>query len=230
MSVIAHAIGFALANSSLAIAIILNIMAYYTIICCLIDLVRHMRNKAEADDLKEKKEQFEAEIYPQALNEKDDLPIDGYYGDDPQGVEHMDLEKDLIKKIQAEDKELDMKEKKKKGDDQLTEENNDDYQADHYDLDEKEFNVRSSMINKKKPEPKIEADEIPTLNHSQNRRKKKEVAKQPEPKYEGNTEDQIMMGRSKVSEDSNVDVNDGLLKQRENDKYRRKVGTNDLNV
>jgi hypothetical protein len=29
----------------------------------------------------------------------------------------MDLEKDLIKKIQAEDKELDMKEKKKKGDD-----------------------------------------------------------------------------------------------------------------
>ena len=64
MSVIAHAIGFALANSSLAIAIILNIMAYYTIICCLIDLVRHMRNKAEADDLKEKKEQFEAEIYP----------------------------------------------------------------------------------------------------------------------------------------------------------------------
>jgi hypothetical protein len=55
MSVIAHAIGFALANCSLAIAIILNIMAYYTIICCLIDLVRHMRNKAEADDLKEKK-------------------------------------------------------------------------------------------------------------------------------------------------------------------------------
>lgn len=142
----------------------------------------------------------------------------------------MDLEKDLIKKIQAEDKELDMKEKKKKGDDQLTEENNDDYQADHYDLDEKEFNVRSSMINKKKPEPKIEADEIPTLNQSQNRRKKRQVTKQPEPKYEGNTEDQIMMGRSKVSEDSNVDVNDGLLKQRENDKYRRKVGTNDLNV
>lgn len=52
MSVITHAIGFALANSSLAIAIILNIMAYYTIICCLIDLVRHMKNKAEADDLK----------------------------------------------------------------------------------------------------------------------------------------------------------------------------------
>jgi len=85
----------------------------------------------------------------------------------------MDLEKDLIKKIQAEDKELDLKEKKKKGDDELTEENNDDYQADHYDLDEKEFNVRSSMINKKKSESKIEADEIPTLNQSQNRRKKR---------------------------------------------------------
>lgn len=52
MSVVAHAVGFALANSSLAIAIILNIMAYYTIICCLIDLVRHMKNKAEADDIK----------------------------------------------------------------------------------------------------------------------------------------------------------------------------------
>lgn len=50
MSVIAHAIGFALANSSLAIGIILNIMAYYTIICCLIDLVRHLRNKAEEAD------------------------------------------------------------------------------------------------------------------------------------------------------------------------------------
>ena len=49
LSIVAHAIGFVLANSTLVIAIILNIMAYYTILCCLIDLVRHMKNKAEQD-------------------------------------------------------------------------------------------------------------------------------------------------------------------------------------
>lgn len=82
MSVVAHAVGFALANSSLAIAIILNIMAYYTIICCLIDLVRHMKNKAEADDIKQKQQQLQAEIDPALFNEKDELPMDGQYGED----------------------------------------------------------------------------------------------------------------------------------------------------
>lgn len=52
MSVLAHGIGFLLANSSLAIAIILNIMAYYTIVCCIIDLIRHMKSKAEVDEIK----------------------------------------------------------------------------------------------------------------------------------------------------------------------------------
>lgn len=33
----------------------------------------------------------------------------------------MDLQKDLIKKIQAQDKQLGLKEKKKRGDDELTE-------------------------------------------------------------------------------------------------------------
>lgn len=55
MSIMAHGIGFLLANCSLAIAIILNLMSYYTIICCIVDLVRHIKNKAEADDIKEKK-------------------------------------------------------------------------------------------------------------------------------------------------------------------------------
>jgi len=54
MSVLAHGIGFLLANSSLAIAIILNIMAYYTIICCIIDLVRHMRESAIKDEILDK--------------------------------------------------------------------------------------------------------------------------------------------------------------------------------
>lgn len=113
----------------------------------------------------------------------------------------------------------------------MTEENNDeDYQVDQYNLDEKEFNLSSSMINKKKQESIIEGDQIPKLNQSQSRRKKKQAHKEPEPKYEGNTEEQIM-GRSKVeSEDSNVDINQGLLKQRENDKYRRKVASNEINV
>jgi hypothetical protein len=50
LSIVAHALGFALANSSLAIAIILNIMAYYTICCCIVDLVRHLNTRAEDDD------------------------------------------------------------------------------------------------------------------------------------------------------------------------------------
>jgi hypothetical protein len=53
MSVMAHAIGFVLANSTLAIAIILNIMAYYTIICCIVDLVKHMKERAKIDVEKE---------------------------------------------------------------------------------------------------------------------------------------------------------------------------------
>ena len=43
LSIVAHALGFALANSTLAIAIILNIMAYYTIFCCIVDCVRYIK-------------------------------------------------------------------------------------------------------------------------------------------------------------------------------------------
>lgn len=56
LSIATHAIGFILANSTLAIAIILNLMAYYTIFCCMVDLVRHLRNRAIEDD--EKMKQF----------------------------------------------------------------------------------------------------------------------------------------------------------------------------
>ena len=51
MSVVAHAIGFAMANSTLVIAIILNILAYYTIFCCIIDCVKHLKDSAEHDDM-----------------------------------------------------------------------------------------------------------------------------------------------------------------------------------
>ena len=47
LSIVAHAIGFILANSTLAIAIILNILAYYTIFCCIVDLVRTLKAKAD---------------------------------------------------------------------------------------------------------------------------------------------------------------------------------------
>jgi hypothetical protein len=50
MSVVTHAIGFILANSTLVIAIILNIMSYYTIFCCIVDLVKHLKNKVEEEE------------------------------------------------------------------------------------------------------------------------------------------------------------------------------------
>jgi hypothetical protein len=46
LSIVAHAIGFAMANSTLAIAIILNLLSYYTIFCCVIDCVKHLKESA----------------------------------------------------------------------------------------------------------------------------------------------------------------------------------------
>jgi hypothetical protein len=54
LSVVTHAIGFLIANSALAIAIILNIMAYYTIFCCIVDLIKNLRTRAFQDDEKMK--------------------------------------------------------------------------------------------------------------------------------------------------------------------------------
>lgn len=58
LSIIAHAIGFAMANSTLAIAIILNIMAYYTIFCCIIDCIKHLKDSAELDEMRDQKEEL----------------------------------------------------------------------------------------------------------------------------------------------------------------------------
>ena len=65
MSVVAHAVGFAMANSTLVIGIILNILAYYTIFCCIIDCVKHLKESAEHDDMEDNKE-------IESINEKDD--------------------------------------------------------------------------------------------------------------------------------------------------------------
>jgi hypothetical protein len=97
MSVIAHALGFALANSTLAIAIILNLMAYYTIFCCVIDCIKHLKSSAEADDIREAREQI-------GMDEKDNLSIhDGDY-DFPEDSVNVDLEKELVKKFDGDDK------------------------------------------------------------------------------------------------------------------------------
>ena len=66
LSIVAHAIGFALANSTLAIAIILNIMSYYTIFCCIVDCVKHLKESADHDDMINQKEEL-------SMDEKDDL-------------------------------------------------------------------------------------------------------------------------------------------------------------
>lgn len=55
LSIVAHAIGFLLANSTLAIAIILNILSYYTIFCCIYDCVKHMKERADASEKGDKK-------------------------------------------------------------------------------------------------------------------------------------------------------------------------------
>ena len=65
MSVVAHAVGFAMANSTLVIGIILNILAYYTIFCCIIDCIKHLKESAEHDDMEDNKE-------IESMNEKDD--------------------------------------------------------------------------------------------------------------------------------------------------------------
>ena len=92
MSIVAHAVGFAMANSTLAIAIIMNLMAYYTIFCCIIDCVKHLKESAENDDMRDHKEEL-------SMDEKDDLDREeGEYdfGDEPINV---DLEKELIKEF-----------------------------------------------------------------------------------------------------------------------------------
>jgi hypothetical protein len=47
ISIIVHIFGFLTANTSILIAIILNLFAYYKIIICLKDLISHLKNKAE---------------------------------------------------------------------------------------------------------------------------------------------------------------------------------------
>lgn len=66
LSIVTHAIGFIIANSALAIAIILNLMSYYTIFCCIVDMIRHLKNRAVEDD--EKLKQFEDAVEEKKLD------------------------------------------------------------------------------------------------------------------------------------------------------------------
>ena len=55
MSIVTHAFGFVMANSAIIIAIVLNIISYYTVFCCLVDMVRYLKTKVEEEDMKDKK-------------------------------------------------------------------------------------------------------------------------------------------------------------------------------
>jgi divalent metal cation (Fe/Co/Zn/Cd) transporter len=90
LSVVTHAIGFLIANSALAIAIILNLMSYYTIFCCIYDLIKHLRDRAIEDDLKEKA--FEEIV------------------DDKEKIDYKDKDKE----------EIDIRKSLKRGDDEMT--------------------------------------------------------------------------------------------------------------
>ena len=56
MSIVAHAVGFIMANLSLLIAIILNLIAYYKIFMCLYELYKHLKEKAEEKEKKDLEE------------------------------------------------------------------------------------------------------------------------------------------------------------------------------
>lgn len=47
MSIITHTLGFVMANLSLVIAIILNLIAYFKVIMCLWELGKHLKEKGE---------------------------------------------------------------------------------------------------------------------------------------------------------------------------------------
>ncbi len=47
MSIIAHGVGFIMANLSLVVAIVLNLIAYYKIFMCVYELVKHLQHRAE---------------------------------------------------------------------------------------------------------------------------------------------------------------------------------------
>ncbi len=47
MSIITHAVGFIVANLSLIVAIMLNLIAYYKIFYCMYDLYKHLKERGE---------------------------------------------------------------------------------------------------------------------------------------------------------------------------------------
>ena len=58
MSIVAHSVGFIMANLSIILAIVLNLVAYYKIIMCLKDLYTHLKEKAEEKDKSKDKPKF----------------------------------------------------------------------------------------------------------------------------------------------------------------------------
>ena len=70
MSIVTHAMGFLVANLSLIVAIILNLIAYYKIIMCCYDLYKHLKEKAEEKEKKELQGEDESEMNPDITKDK----------------------------------------------------------------------------------------------------------------------------------------------------------------
>lgn len=136
-------------------------------------------------------------------------------------------------KIDYKDKDkedIEIRKSLRRGDDEMTVENNDEENYVPYDLDEKEFNVRSSMINKKKKtfeddEPEEDFSNLKSTKNPKARQNRRERRKSQKLEEESHTSEEIM-GQSKISEQ---DVADGLLKDR-NTKFKREVNKDDVTV
>lgn len=86
------------------------------------------------------------------------------------------------------DKELAGVRPNKRGDDECTEENDDDYAVNPYDLDEKQLDAPSSRISKKKKQNRGSSVEIPDMKESQSRKKRRVSKKAIEQEFADQTE------------------------------------------
>ena len=82
MSIITHSLGFLMANASLVIAIMLNLIAYYKIVMCIWELVKHLKAKGDERDAKNIDQMLQEEKQLKEEKKGDELTEgEGNYGD-----------------------------------------------------------------------------------------------------------------------------------------------------
>lgn len=127
---------------------------------------------------------------------------------------HPDLEKDLILPYQ-------LAANNENRDEDLTEENNyDDIPLDHLELDEKEFNfnVQGEIVEPKQVAKTYEDYvDMPALKQTFVKNKKEKKGHLNDPSK--NSEEEMMV--SGLSEESSTHIKEGLIKAKEEDRYRR---------